>query len=260
VRQHRTGRRWYGWLALLGIFSLSGCNRDFAADEVQIFAASSLTDAFRELGASFEEAHGIRPRLTFAGSQVLRLQIEQGAPADVYASADPGHMRALVGTGLAYEPVVFAGNRLALIVPADNPDSLRTLSDLVRTERLVVGSTGVPIGRYTRRLLEHADTVFGEGFGARVLQRVVSEETNVRLIRAKVQLGEASAAFVYESDVTNASGVVALPLPAEVGVEAVYQTSAMSSGGNPSGAELWVAWITSDAGAAVLRRHGFLLP
>ena len=163
-------------------------------ETISVYAASSLTELFEALESSFEASHpSTDVALNFAGSQVLRLQIEQGAPADVFASADLRHMDALVTSGRIAAPRVFAHNELVLIVPLDNPAGLESFSDLPRATRLVVGSQAGPVGSYTRAVLAAAGTQLGEEFEATVTGNIVSEESNVRGVRAKVELGEADA-------------------------------------------------------------------
>jgi molybdate transport system substrate-binding protein len=236
------------------------------ADEPQtvgIYAASSLTEAFAELERLFERAHpDADVQLTFAGSQVLRLQIEQGAPADVFASANPAHMETLIEAGLVPEAWTFAHNELVVIVPLDNPANVESFADLPRAERIVVGTDNVPVGRYTREALNRAGPTLGHDFRARVMERVVSEETNVRLTRAKVELGEADAAVVYRTDAVASDRVRVLDVPPEVNVRADYLIGAVTweAGDAPSTlAEAWIALIRSAEGQAVLARHGFAI-
>jgi molybdate transport system substrate-binding protein len=173
---------------------------------VVVLAASSLTDCAQAVAQEFDEATD----LVFAGSQTLRLQIEQGAPADVFLSADPFDVAALEAAGLVRARFIFAHAPLALIVPLHNPAHIESWQDIGRAQRLVIGSPAVPIGRYTRQLLaDRPDLVAG----------AVSEEQSVRAIRAKVELGEADAAIVYRSDVSER--VRAFPVPGTIRAEYV---------------------------------------
>ena len=133
--------------ASLALVLTAPAARAEGARELTVFAASSLRDAFAELGSAFEREHP-RTKVIFslAGSQDLRTQIEHGAPADVFASADWKHMQALVAAGLASSPRKFASNEPVLVVPSDNPAGVKTLSDLPRARRIVVGAPEVPIG------------------------------------------------------------------------------------------------------------------
>ncbi len=241
---------------------LAGCGGASASGPtLQVYAASSLTEAFRDLEGSFEEANpGVDVALTFAGSQVLRLQIEQGAPADVFASADPEHMQRLLDAGLAVERATLASNALVVIVPLDNPAGIETFADLPKAERLVVGSDHVPVGRYTRDVLRRASGPLGSQFEADVLASVVSQENNVRQVRAKVELGEADAAIVYRTDAVASERVRMVPVPANLGVRATYPIAVVDQAGQPDLARRWLEFVLSERGQATLRRHGFVDP
>jgi molybdate transport system substrate-binding protein len=196
--------------------------------------------------------------ITFAGSQVLRLQIEQGAPADVFASANVEHMAALVDSGLVDESRVFAHNDLVIIVPPDNPAGIEELGDLTHAQRLVLGTANVPVGQYARDILRRAGPIYEEGFEAIVMSRVVSEEINVRLARAKVELGEADASIVYRTD-AGSSDVRVVEIPRELNVIADYPIGVVSGTRARDAAGAWVALVGSPEGRAVLERHGFLV-
>jgi len=222
-----------------------------------VFAASSLTEAFQELEGAFEASHpDIDVQPTFAGSQVLRLQIEHGAPADVFASADPAHMEPLLDDGIVQAPQTFASNELALIVP-ERDDAIESFADLDRARRVVVGAPSVPVGRYTRALLERALATHGDTFVSTVRGAIASEELNVRLVRAKVQLGEADAAFVYRTDVAHATGIRSLPIPPELQQRAAYPIAVVARSERRSEASAFVDFVRGVEGRAILERHGF---
>lgn len=224
---------------------------------LSIFAASSLTEAFEALEIKFEERHPeIDARMTFAGSQVLRLQLEQGAAADVFASANEDHMRALVDAGLVSESRTFAYNELAVIVPTDNPAEVRSFADLPRATRLVLGTSNVPVGIYARRALQKARTEFGDGFVTQVLSHVVSEESNVRLVRAKVELGEANAAIVYRTDAASSKRVRAVPIPSAINVRASYPIAIVTHSLREPAARRFVEFVLSEFGQKILLEHG----
>lgn len=250
---------------LLLLASLAACERGPVAlpepVALTVFAASSLTEAFDALAAAFEAAHpGVDVQPTFAGSQTLRLQIEEGAPADVFASANEAHMEALRSAGLVRDVTPFAENGLVVIVPAADPDAISAFEELPRAERLVLGADNVPVGEYSRRLLANAGTRYGADFTARVLGNVVSEEANVRLVRAKVELGEADAAIVYRTDAVGVSGVRVVPVPADLDVRARYPVAVVSATAHPAVADQFVTFLRSAEGRAVLAQHGFEAP
>lgn len=249
--------------ALLALLcALVGCrgaaSEDPARVTLHVFAASSLTEAFGELERSFEAAHPtVDLRLTFAGSQVLRLQLEQGAAADVFASANPEHLQALRAGGLVEPPVDFATNELVVVTPLDDPAGVRAFADLPRARRLVIGAEAVPVGRYTRQLLDGAAPTLGADFVAAVRARVVSVENNVRLVRAKVELGEADAAIVYRTDAAATDRVRVVEIPEALNVRARYPIAVTTRAAAPEAAARFVAFVRGPAGRAALERHGF---
>jgi molybdate transport system substrate-binding protein len=237
------------------------CGGDVEPGTLNVYAASSLTDAFGELEAMFEHAHpGVDVAVTFAGSQVLRLQIEQGAPADVFASANVEHMQALQDSGLVEESVVFAHNDLVIVVPPDNPAGIEEIGDLAHAERLVLGTANVPVGRYAREVLRRAAPSHEEGFEAIVMSRVVSEESNVRLARSKVELGEADASIVYRTDAGSSDRVRVVEIPRELNLIADYPIGIVDATEMRPAAEAWLQLVSSPEGRAVLERHGFIVP
>ena len=225
---------------------------------VQVFAASSLADAFRDMETAFEAAHpDTDVTLVFAGSQVLRLQIEQGARADVFASADRRHIESLRRAGHVAAYGEFAGTELVVIVPPGNPAAIESFDDLVRARRLVVGTEHVPVGAYTREVLRRAAARKGPGFESAVLDRVVSEESNTRLVRAKVELGVADAAFVYRTDAAPGR-VRTIAVPEWANVRATYLMGPVAGSANSEGAEQWIGFVASRAGQEILSRRGFV--
>lgn len=242
------------------LFAAGACGTDDSAGRtpLSVFAASSLTESFQELERGFERSHPeIDVQISFAGSQVLRLQIEQGAAADVFASANEDHARALEEAGLLAPSRTFAHNELVVIVPRDDPAGIETFADLPRAERLVVGTDAVPVGAYARQLLQRAEHRLGPEFSAAVQSHVVSKETNVRLCRAKVELGEADAAIVYRTDAVASERVVAVPIPEDLGVRASYPIAAVNGSTHPAEATAFIDYVLSEEGRATLDRHGF---
>ena len=226
---------------------------------LRVFAAASLTDAFGEMAAAFEGLFpGTRVELAFAGSHVLRMQIEQGAPADVFASADPRHMESLAQAGLVAGQRYLAGNELVVIVPTGNPAGIESFADLAGADRLVIGSANVPVGAYAREVLRRAgEAERFHDFERTVMGRVVSEESNVRLVRAKVELGEADAAIVYRSDALTGR-VRTVGIPSEYNVRARYLLGVVAGARNTGAAERWGEFAASPQGLRILARHGFL--
>ncbi len=238
---------------------MGACCALLAVAQLTVFAASSLRDAFQDLGRSFEQQHpGTSLSFNFAGSQELRTQVEHGARADVLASADPRTLRALADAGLALQPQVFARNEPVIVVPAGNPAGIHSLADLPRARRLVVGAPEVPIGDYTVRILEAASRRYGPAFGAAVEARVASRELNVRQVLAKVALGEADAAIVYRTDALASRGAAeVISIPPQLNVVAEYPIAVLRGAPRPGLARAFVELVLSSAGQAVLARHGF---
>jgi len=161
-----------------------------------VFAAASLTGPFSDIGKRLEATYpGLKIIYNFGGSPTLRMQLEQGARADVFAPADAVQMELAAGSGIVQGATpMFAKNRLVVIVPRDNPGHVTSFRDLARPGlRLDVAAPAVPVGNYSRQALRQASAAYGADFASRVLRNVVSEEENVRQVVAKVQLGEADA-------------------------------------------------------------------
>lgn len=257
AKTHGRGGQLQRWCLL----ALLACRQapDTETRVLSVMAASSLTEAFQRMEGEFERAHpGVDVVSTFSGSQVLRLQLEQGARADVFASADEGHLLALQNAGIVSDPQTFAHGELILIVPEDNPAGLSRFADLPRASRLVLGSTNVPVGAYARQMLRRAEQRLGADFTRRVRESVVSRESNARLVRAKVELGAADAAIVYRSDVTATSAVRAIPIPEEYNVRVRYPIGVTSNSTHPTLARTFVAFVTSQRGRRLLVEQGFV--
>lgn len=241
---------------------LAGCAGTTPADSrggapsgtITVFAAASLTDAFEALGAAFVERHpGTEVAFNHAGSQVLAGQIAEGAPVDVFASANPHHMAAVSDGGhVSGQPRAFAGNRLAIAVEPGNPRAIDGLDDLSDPDLVVVlPAEEVPAGDYAREALARA--------GVRVAP--ASLEPDVRAALSKVALGEADAAVVYSSDLVAADGrVTGVAIPPEANVPARYPIAVMADASNPAGAEAFVDFVLGDEGQAILSDHGFTAP
>ena len=213
-----------------------------------VFAAASLTNVFPQIDRA--------PRYSFAGSDQLALQIRQGAPADVFASASPKYAELLYRDGFVSKPAVFGTNRLAILVPRSNPGRVRSVYDLRRSGlKVVIGDRTVPVGSYTRQLL---DTI---GITDDVMKNVVSQETDVKGIVAKVALGEADAGLAYVTDakpVAKRVRLVALPAWAQPPIR--YEIAVVKAAAHPAAARAFVKRVLSKRGRQLLGRAGFGLP
>lgn len=218
-----------------------------------VFAASSLRDAFTAIAVPFERVRpGVQVTFNFAGSQELAAQLEQGAPADVFAAADPQTMQRV---DRAQVPVVFARNALVLVVAREADDTVRTFAQLPSATRIVVGAPEVPVGRYTQQVLERA----GAEFRAKVEAKVVSRELNVRQVLTKVTLGEADVGIVYRSDAQAAgAAVTVVEIPPELNVLAQYPIAALEGAPHPALARGWLEAVRGPEGQQALTRAGFL--
>ena len=260
-------KRFLSLILVSGIF-LAGCGPAATAApqgrSLNVFAAASLTEAFTEIGTKFEAANsGVTVRFNFAGSQALRTQIEEGAPADVFASANQTEMDALITSAHVAEgtPQVFLTNKLVVILPADNPAALGNLESLTNSGvKIVLAAEEVPVGRYARQVLESMNRQFGNDFSSTVLANVVSNEENVKQVLTKVQLGEADAGIVYTSDAVAAPELQTIEIPAELNVIAQYPIAPLADSSNSDLAEAFVAYVLSSDGQSVLEKWGFAPP
>lgn len=234
--------------------------------ELTIFAAASLTQAFGEMAAAFEEIHpGTAVTVNFDGSQRLRTQLEHGARADAFAAADWEQMDAVRRAGLtAGTPVDFAGNRMVFLARRDWAAVSR--QDLAAPGvKIVLALPEAPAGRYSRRVLAHMGKhpEFGPAWAAGVAANVVSEEPNVRSVAQKVALGEADAGITYRTDALpayTAQRVRVLPIPEEVNLTARYPIAVLRETSRPELAEAFINFVLSAEGQAILERHGFETP
>jgi molybdate transport system substrate-binding protein len=237
------------WLSL--VLALAACGGD---DEPRtgdgppsVYAAASLAEVFPTIDPA--------PRYNFAGSDELATQIREGAPADVYAAASSKYPQELFAESLLEEPVTFASNRLVLIVPADNPAGVKEIADVTEPgTKLVIAAEGVPVGDYTRQVLQDL------GLTA-ALDNVVSNEDDVKGVVGKVTLGEADAGFVYATDAAVAGDdVIMLELPEGSQPPIEYQIAVVADSENREAAEAFVEKVLGVEGREQLEAAGFILP
>jgi molybdate transport system substrate-binding protein len=236
--------------------------------ELTVFAAASLTGVMADIGKDYQVLHPeIKVVYNFDGSQALRTQIEQGAYADVFLSANTKHMNALRDQGFMENTTLglFVKNKLAVIMPASNPANIQTLQDLAKPDvRLVIGTKDVPVGDYARQILTKManDTAYGPSYQDTVLGNVISEETTVTAVVAKVQLGEADAGIVYESDITpeNRDKFMIIAIPDKFNVIAEYPAGVVKDSRNKDEASSFINYLKSDPGRATLAKFGFAMP
>jgi len=231
---------------------------------VTVMAAASLSESFKEMSVLYEAKHG-KASFSFGASNTLRAQLEQGARADVFASANRKEMDLAVRAGLveAGSVKIFARNKLAILVPKGNPGAVKTPGDLAKAGlKLVVAAEQVPVGKYTLEMLEKlaADPARGAAFKDKVLANVVSREENVKSVVTKVRLGEADAGVAYVSDISgDAQKELALiEMPDESNVIAEYPIAALAKPVDAEGAATFVKLVLSEEGQAILAKRGFI--
>ncbi len=224
-----------------------------------MFAAASLREVFQSVALIFEKQHpNTKVRFNFAGSQDLRVQIEQGAKVDVFASADWKHMKLLATQKLVSGPAVFARNLPVLVVPKNNPAQVRSFADLPTVAHLVIGAPEVPIGAYTETIFAAAEKLYGKAFHERILARVRSRELNVRQVLTKVALGEADAGIVYKTDaLTMPDKVQIIEIPTEINLVAEYPIAVLSAAPHSEQARAFVKLVLSKEGQKTLAAAGF---
>jgi molybdate transport system substrate-binding protein len=232
--------------------------------ELFVFTAASLTGAFTEIGHLFEKETNISVAFNFDGSQALRTQIENGAYADVFASANTKQMNALKKDGLMNNSSIsiFTKNKLSLIIPKDNPAKVHNLTDLTTPGlKIVVGTKDVPVGDYALQIINKLgnDSAYGPDYKTKVLANIISQETNVNYVVTKVALGEADAGFAYVSDVTEdlAAKVDKINIPDEYNVIAEYPMGLLKESKYPVEAEEFMNLVKSVEGKAILEKYGF---
>lgn len=250
--------RFHGLPALVALLLVSACSgpAERSAEltgELLVSAAASLTDAFGDLEAAFEEAHpDVDVLLNLGASSALREQILEGAPADVFASANASNMDQVVEADEASESKVFATNRLQIAVPPGNPGGLAGLDDFA-DEALLIGlcEEEVPCGDFGRQALENAG----------VTPSIDTNEPDVRALLTKIEADELDAGIVYVTDVASTDGgVEGIDIPDELNVLAEYPIAALSSAPNPDAAAAFVAFVLSEEGQAILAEYGFGAP
>lgn len=222
--------------------------------EILVSAAASLTDAFAAMTSAFEAMHAdVNIVLNLGGSSALRAQILEGAPIDVFASANAANMTRVIQTGrLAGDAHLFARNRLQIAVPADNPAGISGLEDLTNAAlRIALCAEAVPCGELARRVFARAG----------LSPALDTNEPDVRALLTKIQLGELDAGVTYVTDVVSANGVVkGIEIPDDVNVAAEYLVGVLADAPNPTAAAKFVQFVLSDQGQSLLASHGFAPP
>ena len=257
-------------LALLAIVaSVGACSTPAAAAgrpvELTVFAAASLKDALDALTSAYETAvPGTTLTVATDSSSTLRTQIEQGAPADLFLSADRKNPQRLVDAGLTDGPAIdFAGNTLTVIVPTDNPAGIESPADLaVPGVKIVAAGDDVPIATYAGRAVEQLATLPGypADYARAYALNVVSREQDVKAVVAKIELGEGDAAIVYVTDARASRTVAAVEIPDTANVTATYAGVVLAESTRRDEAHAFLDWLAGPAGVEILAGFGFLPP
>jgi molybdate transport system substrate-binding protein len=230
------------------------------AGNLTVFAAASLTGAFTEIGEALEADNpDLSIEFNFASSSALRTQIEEGAPADVFASADLAQMeQAIEGDLVEGEGTLFVRNLPVIVVPTDDPAGIESYEDLATPGiRLVLAAEDVPIGRYARQIFANVEAA-SPGYEAAVMANVVSNEANVRAVLTKIELGEGDAGIVYVTDArVSGDAVESIEIPEEYNVIAEYPIAVLTEAADPALAQTFIEYVLSRDGQAVLQSYGF---
>jgi molybdate transport system substrate-binding protein len=222
---------------------------------ITVSAAASLTEAFTKLGADFQKQHaGTTVTFNFAASSALVTQIQGGAPADVFASADGSNMQKLVTDGqVTAGPTVFAANLLTIVVKPGNPKNVKSLADLAKLDTVSLCALTVPCGKYADQVLTQA--------GVTIPETKVTRGADVKTTVNAVSTGDADAAIVYLTDAKSAGGTLAtVKIPGWQNAYAIYPIAPLSNTENPALTSAWVRYLVSRAGQRTLQSFGFLPP
>lgn len=236
-----------------------------AATNLTIFGAASLKGALEKTKAAWETSHP-SSTLTIStdSSSALETQIEQGAPADVFLSADTTNPRKLVDKGLAAGAAVdFAGNVLTIIVPTANPAGIATPADLAKTGvKVIAAGDAVPVTKYATQLVANLakDAGYPAGFAAAYTANIASKEDNVKAIVAKIELGEGDAGIVYVTDAKASTKVETIDVPAAANFPATYAGVVVKASPSIAAAQAFLTWLAGPDGHAILAGFGFMTP
>jgi molybdate transport system substrate-binding protein len=233
-------------ILLLAVPAASASSSAAKRAQLTVYAAASLTNVFQAIDKS--------EKYSFGGSNALAAQIEQGAPADVFASANMTLPKKLNGEGDCSKPVVFTRNRLVIVVPSSNPANIQNIYNLTKSGvKVVIAASGVPVGTYTQQILKNMNLT------SAVMKNVVSQETDVREVLAKVALGEADAGFVYSTDAKTVPGkVTVIKVPAWAQPKVQYGICVVFHSEDKIDAKAFIKRVLSRTGQKKLHNFGFL--
>jgi molybdate transport system substrate-binding protein len=251
--------------AAVGVPSNAPTSATPAAVDLTVYGAASLKGALEKAKSAYEAAvPGVTLTISTDASSALATKIEQGAPADVFLSADTKNPQALVDKGLTDGPAVsFAGNKLTVIVPTDNPAGITTPADLAKAGvKVIAAGDEVPITKYATQLVDNLakEPGYPADFAAAYAANIVSKEDNVKAVVAKVELGEGDAGIVYLTDAAASTKVATVEVPESANVLATYAGVVVKATPNAAAAQSFLAWFAGPDGRAILAGFGFLPP
>lgn len=229
-------------------------------EEIIVFAAASLTESMEDVVEEFEKQHlNVDVKVHLASTSRLRMQIEQGVEAHVFLSANEKHYKALSKEKFISKGSSFLYNSMVLIVPEDNPSKVQGVQDLQKACKLVVAQKEVPAGIYARQIIHSLDNEFEAEYEEKVLNNIVSEENNVKQVVNKVVVGEADAAFVYATDITEnvKRKVKVIPIDEKHNVKAVYYIGQLKQDEEKKYAEQFYTYLLSLKGQEIFKKYGF---
>lgn len=231
---------------------------------LNVFAAASLTASFNSIATAYQKLHpNVTIKPVYGGSPTLEQQIANGAPADIFASADTITMQKASQAGLVGPNQIFVRNRLAVILPSSNPAKIATLQDLAKPGvKIDLAAPAVPVGNYARQVIAKlaASPAYGSAYQRDVLGNVVSQEEDVTAVVQKVQLGEVDAGIVYVTDVTPSasSQITEITIPDQFNVIATYPIAVVKNSPHQSEAQSFVQYVLSAGGQAILQQYHFI--
>jgi len=249
-------------LIVMTLITLSGCGNATGAEkeEITVFAASSLKNSVTDICTAFEASYeDTIVNINFAGSKTLRAQLENGAPADIFLSANERHYKELLDQGILVEGKKILTNEMVLVVSLEAADDIRSLEDLQEPHHLILADKGVPAGDYAREVICSLGQLYGQDYEASVLGNLASSESNVRQVLTKVVLGEGDAAIVYKTDITRdiADKLRVLPIPDDYNVTASYWIGVVNNDMISESVRRCCAFFEEDESCEIFETYGF---
>lgn len=244
-----------------GLKGFAGTSHGTNQTTMVAFIAANATDPVNAIITQYENAHpSLAIKASYAGTQVIQTQLEQGAPADLFLSADLSHIEALKKEGLVKQFYKVSNNHEVIIVPKNNPDHITSLQDLAtKNTKIIIGVDNVPIGQYTRQIFKNAESDYGPNFENKVMGHVVSTETNVKQILEKISMGQGNAGVVYLTDVTAAyrNKVTIINIPKKYNLISTNYIAVPTKAPYPGQGQALLKYMLSSSGQSVFRKFHY---